>query len=76
MSKAPRKKKRHVCKVCVREHIDEAPTYPVQMYTYRNTDGNVYIDAYSVFKMLKSLGLNKQALAFMESVHDLRKKKE
>ena len=70
------KPKKHKCKPCEKSHIEDIGTYHVGVYTYRNTDGNVYIDAYSVFAMLKGMGLDKQALAFMASVAEVRKKKE
>jgi hypothetical protein len=74
MSKATTK--RHKCKVCDRTHTDALPFFPARQYTYRNENGNVYIDAYSVFMMFKNLGLDKHAVEFMTSVAGVRKVKE
>lgn len=69
-------KKKHVCPECARAHVDSLPIFPVRSFTYSNRDGNVYIDAYSVFNMFTTLGLDKHALEFMKQIADVRKKKE
>lgn len=63
-------------KPCAKPHIEEIGTYAVSngFIKYQNADGNVFIDAYSIFQMLKSMGLKDQALAFMDRIADIRKK--
>lgn len=69
-------KKRHKCKPCEKSHIESIGTYHVSngFIKYSNSDGNVYVDAYSIFQMLKNMGLKDQALAFMDRVAEIRKK--
>lgn len=71
-------KKRHRCKPCEKAHVEDIGIYHAgnSHMTYRNHDGNVFIDAYSIFSMLKGMGLDKQALVFMERIAEIRKKKD
>lgn len=67
--------KKHKCKDCEKSHTESIGTYMVSTYTYRNHDGNIYIDAFSIFDMFNSMGLTDQANAFMRSISGVRKKK-
>lgn len=66
--------KKHKCEPCQKLHVEDLSTYGVQGFTYRNVEGNIFIDAYSVFAMLRKMSLNKQALEFMDRVAECRKK--
>lgn len=68
--------KKQKIKKCEKAHVDALPTYPVRGYTYQNKDGNIFIDAFSVYKMFIALGLKDQAASFIFSVADLHLKKD
>lgn len=70
-----KKQKKHKCKECDRSHIDTIGTHMCSSYTYINQSGNVYIDAFSVFDMLNNMGLSAQAMRFMKSISETRKRK-
>lgn len=70
MVKNPKAKK------CEKSHVADLPTYPIRGFTYQNKDGNIYIDAFSVFKMLKDLGLKEHAISFISVVADIHLKKD
>lgn len=67
---------KHKCKICDRSHTDEIGTHMCSSYTYINRDGNIYIDAFSVFDMFNNMGLTNQAMRFMKSISETRKRKD
>ena len=71
-----KKQKKHKCKECDRSHTDDIGTYMCTSYTYINQNGSLYIDAFSVFDMLNNMGLEKQAMRFMKSISETRKRKQ
>ena len=60
---------------CGKSHVDTLPIYPVRGYTYQNKDGNIFIDAFSVYEMFRDLGLKEHAASFISSVADIHLKK-
>lgn len=67
--------KKHKCKKCELSHIGDIGTHMCSSYTYINQGGNIYIDAFSVFDMLNNMGLSQQAMRFMKSISEVRKRK-
>lgn len=61
-------------KKCEKAHVEDIGTWQFNSYTYLKHESNIFIDAYSVFRMLTKAGLKNQAVEFMNSVADLRRK--
>lgn len=63
--------KQKKCKKCEKEHVEDLAIYPVVGFTYLKHEGIIYINCFSVFKMLTGLGLLTHARIFMSKVADI-----
>lgn len=62
-------------KPCQLEHTVSIPMWPPKSFNYLKSQGKYYVNFLSVYRMLVRMGLDKQAMVFMDQIAEIEHEK-